>query len=77
MSKVESRRKPHNRAPFVGFSPENVLLLERCMTAAACARTATTTDRTPHAGSIVAASRSDRGKALGRIPQTSIQERYS
>jgi hypothetical protein len=82
MSRIESRRKARNRARLAGFFSENMPLSERRMTAAAFARRADTTDRSPQTGSIVVASRIVRGKASGRISQTSIdqtsiQERYS
>lgn len=77
MSQVGSRRKTRNRGRLAGFAAENMLLSECRMTAAASARLATTSERDPHTGSLTAAPRILRGTASGRIPQSSIQERYT
>ena len=77
MSQVGSRKKPCSSGRLAGFAAENMLLSECRMTAAACGRLATNSERDPHTGSLTAAPRIPRGAASGRIPQTSFQERYA
>jgi hypothetical protein len=77
MSKASARTKSHNRVPFIGPFPENMLLSGRQMTAAACARLVESSDRGSQTGPIFVAPRLVRGMVPGRNPQTSIQERNS
>jgi hypothetical protein len=77
MSRARACKKPRNRASFAGPLPENVLLPECRMTAAACSRFATTNERGSQTGPLTAVPRIVRGSVQGRTRQTSFQERYT